>query len=105
MLARIEMMVLMGMDLPLTAVRRQIVSGIDILIHLGGLRDKSRKVLDIEEIAGLQDEKIVLKPLYQFKEEGEVDGKIKGKLICCAKELVHKEKLLAAGYKEENLFH
>lgn len=105
MLARIEMMVLMGMDLPLTAVRRQIVSGIDILIHLGRLRDKSRKVLDIEEIAGLQDEKIVLKPLYQFKEEGEVDGKIKGKLICCAKELVHKEKLLAAGYKEENLFH
>lgn len=105
MLARIEMMVLMGMDLPLTAVRRQIVSGIDILIHLGRLRDKSRKVLDIEEIAGLQDEKIVLNPLYQFKEEGEADGKIKGKLICCTKELVHKEKLLAAGYKEENLFH
>ena len=105
MLSRIEMMVLMGMDLPLGAVRRQIASGIDILIHLGRLRDKSRRVLNIEEIAGLEDEKIILNPLFQFQEEGEEDGKIKGKLICCSRELVHKEKLLAAGYGKEVLFH
>lgn len=105
MLSRIEMMVLMGMDLPLSAVRRQIVSGIDILVHLGRLRDKSRKVLNIEEIAGLEDEKIVLNPIYQFQEEGEEDGRIKGKFVCCSRKLLHKEKLLAAGYREEDLFH
>lgn len=105
MLSRIEMMVLMGMDLPLAAVRRQIASGIDLLVHLGRLRDKSRRVLEIEEIAGLEDEKIVLNPLYRFVEEGEADGKIKGTLVCCAKGLVHKEKLQAAGYDEAVLFH
>lgn len=105
MLSRIEMMVLMGMDLPLPAVRRQIASGIDLLIHLGRLRDKTRRVMEIEEIAGLEDEKIKLNPLYRFQEEGEEDGKIKGRLVCCAQGLVHKEKLLAAGYREEMLFH
>ena len=52
MLVRLETMVLMGMEMPLSAVRRQIASGIDILIHLGRLRDKSRRVLEISEITG-----------------------------------------------------
>jgi len=67
MLSRLEMMVLMGMDLPISAIRRQIASGIDILIHLGRLRDKSRKVLEIVEIVGFQDDKIRLNPLYRYK--------------------------------------
>lgn len=53
MLSRLESMVLMGMDLPLGAVQRQIASGIDIIVHLGRLRDKSRKVLEVSEILEL----------------------------------------------------
>lgn len=105
MLSRIEMMVLMGMDLPLSAVRRQIASGLDILVHLGRLRDKSRRVLNIEEIVGVENERIVLNPIYRFQEEGEDHGKIKGKLTRCSKGLIHREKLLAAGYEEEDAFH
>jgi len=52
MLSRLETMVLMGMELPLAAIRRQIVSAIDIMVHLGRMRDKSRKVLEILEILG-----------------------------------------------------
>lgn len=70
-LARLEMMVLMGMDLPLAAIRQQIASGIDIIVHLGRLSDKSRRVLEIMEICGMEDGKIRLSPLYQLKgEEG-----------------------------------
>lgn len=70
-LARLEMMVLMGMDLPLTAIRQQIASGIDVIVHLGRLSDKSRRVLEIMEICGMEDGKIQLSPLYQLKgEEG-----------------------------------
>ena len=105
MLSRIEMMVLMGMDLPLSAVRRQIASGLDILVHLGRLRDKSRRVLNIEEIVGVENERIVLNPIYRFQEEGEDHGKIKGKLTRCSKGLIHREKLLAAGYEEVDAFH
>lgn len=105
MLSRIEMMVLMGMELPLAAVRRQIASGIDILVHLGRLRDKSRRVLNIEEIVGIEEERIVLNPLYRFLEEGEEDGTVKGQLCCCSKGLAHREKLLAAGYGEESFAH
>ena len=53
--------------------------------------------MNIEEIAGLEDEKIVLNPIYQFQEEGEEDGRVKGKFVCCSRKLLHKEKLLAAG--------
>lgn len=66
-LARLEMMVLMGMDLPLTAIRQQIASGIDVIVHLGRLSDKSRRVLEIMEICGMEDGKIQLSPLYQLK--------------------------------------
>ena len=64
MLSRLESMVLMGMDLPLGAVQRQIASGIDIIVHLGRLRDKSRKVLEVSEILDYQDGEILVSPLY-----------------------------------------
>ena len=78
MLSRLESMVLMGMDLPLRAVQRQIASGIDIIVHLGRLRDKSRKVLEVSEILDYQDGEILVSPLYRFEETGEKDGKIQG---------------------------
>ncbi len=97
MLARLETMILMGMDLPLSAIRGQLASGIDIIVHLGRLRDKSRKVLCIEEVLDLKDNNIETNVLYQFEEEGENDeGKIIGTLQK-KEELVHKEKLKAAG--------
>lgn len=57
---------LMGMDLPLGAVQRQIASGIDIIVHLGRLRDKSRKVLEVSEILDYQDGEILVSPLYRL---------------------------------------
>lgn len=97
-LSRLEMMVLMGMDLPLNAIRRQIVSGVDIIIHLGRLRDKSRKVLEITEVAGLKDGEIQLNPLYRFEETGMSEGKIIGNLQK-KNSLRGTQKLLAAGYE------
>ena len=96
MLARLETMVLMGMDLPLAAVRRQIASGVDLIVHLGRLRDKSRKVLEITEIIGFEDGEIVTKPIYQFEEKGEEKGKVMGSLVKVGR-LMHTEKLFAAG--------
>ena len=70
MISRLEMMVLMsGMDLPLEAIRRQIASAVDIIIHLGRLRDKSRKVLEITEIRGFQDGEVITEPIYKFDGE------------------------------------
>ena len=68
MLSRLETMVLMGMDLPLAAIKKQIASGIDILVHLGRLRDKSRKVLQIVEITGFEEGDIVTNVIYEFVE-------------------------------------
>lgn len=99
MLSRLETMVLMGMDIPLGAIRRQIASGIDIIVHLGRLRDKSRKLMEVTEVLDYQEGEIRLNPLYSFEETGEKDGKIIGdwkKLH----EIRHKEKLLAAGYQD-----
>lgn len=94
MLSRLEMMVLMGMELPLSAIRRQIVSGIDIIVHLGRVQDKSRRVLDIAEVDGMKDGEIVLNPLYRYVERGWRDGRIDGELRRVGK-LHHREKLVA----------
>ena len=92
-------MVLMGMDLPLAAVKKQIASGIDILVHLGRLRDKTRKVLQIVEIAGFNNGDILTRMLYEFEEKGEdKEGKIRGKLVKRG-EIMHEEKLRAAGIR------
>lgn len=97
MLMRLETMMLMGMELPLSAVRRQIASGVDIIVQLGRLRDKSRKVLEIVEITGYEDGEIVTRPLYQFQETGTDEaGHVMGQLQMC-NPLTHTDKLLAAG--------
>ncbi len=82
MLKRIETMVLMGMDLPLSAIRGQIASGIQILIHLGRLRDCSRKVLNVDEIDGIKDGEIRLHSIYRFvesKQSEQDQGKVTGR--------------------------
>jgi pilus assembly protein CpaF len=79
MLSRLETMVLMGAEIPLAAIRQQIASGIDIIVQLGRLRDKSRKLLEICEVVGIKEGEIELNPLYRYKEINEVDGRIIGK--------------------------
>ena len=96
MMARLETMVLMGIELPLDAIRRQISSGIDILVHLGRLRDKSRRVLQICEMDEMKDGQIQLHTLYTFKEEGESNGKIHGSFTKVG-ELKNTEKLKRGG--------
>ena len=96
MLSRLETMVLMGMELPLPAIQRQIASGIDLIVHLGRLRDRSRKVLEVSEILGYEDGEIRLKTLYKFAETGEQDGKIQGEWRKYG-EITHRGKLWAAG--------
>ena len=92
MLFRLETMTLMGVELPLEAIRRQIASGVDILIHLGRMRDKSRKVLEITEVCGFEDHEIRTRTLYRWK-EGE--GLIK------TAPLLNREKLIRAGIEVE----
>ena len=96
MLSRLETMVLMGMELPLPAIQRQIASGIDLIVHLGRLRGRSRKVLEVSEILGYEDGEIRLKTLYKFVETGEQDGKIQGEWRKYG-EITHRGKLWAAG--------
>lgn len=101
MFSRLETMVMMGMNLPLPAIRRQIASGIDILVHLGRLRDKSRKVLEITEVLDYQEE-IRTRCLYEFVEEGRnSEGGVKGCLIK-RHPLSNRLKLANAGIKLED---
>lgn len=100
MLHRLETMMLMGIDLPLQAVQRQIASAMDIIIHLGRLRDRTRRVIQIAEIDGMENGRVCTRVLYEFREEGAEDEKIKGSLMK-VNDLKNKEKLVAAGYQEE----
>lgn len=97
MLSRLENMILMGMEIPLPAIRQQIASGIDIIVHLARLRDRTRKVLEIVEILGYEEGEIRLGTLYRFEEEGEAEGgRILGNLVKKG-ELSYVEKLQSAG--------
>ena len=97
MLYRLETMVLMGMDIPAAAVRRQLASGIDLMIHLGRLRDKRRVLLEISEIDGCEDGEIKLNPIYCFEEEGMApEGVVQGTWKKVG-DLRHREKLWMAG--------
>lgn len=98
MLSRLETMVLSGeAGLPLEAIRQQIASGVDVIVHLGRIRDKSRRVLEITEVVGCENGEIRLNPLYQFEELGEnSEGKVVGRLRRKG-ELLHEGKLKAAG--------
>ncbi len=87
-LFRIETMVLMGMELPLAAIRSQIASGIEVIVHLGRSRDKSRKVLEISEITGIKNGEIGLNKLYEINKEN--------KLVKC-NNLINTEKLRMSG--------
>lgn len=114
MLSRLESMVLMAADLPLPAIRTQICAAIDILVHLGRLRDRSRRVLAIAEIAGMDRGEIWLNPLFAFREKGEdklhEQGKsageartrvleaVEGRLEAVGS-LIRREKLWAAGFR------
>ena len=88
MLSRLETMTLMGVELPLEAIRRQIASGVDILIHLGRMRDKSRKVLEITEVCGFEEHEIRTRTLSQWQE---------GRGLVQTASLKNREKLIRAG--------
>jgi pilus assembly protein CpaF len=98
-LSRLETMVLMSsLDLPVSAIRSQIASAIDIIVHLGRLRDRSRRLLEIREVEGIRDGRILLRSLYEFVEEGEKEGRIIG--AWQRKEpLLDRHKLEAAGIR------
>ena len=108
MLSRLETMVLTAAEIPLLAVRSQISSAIDILVHLGRLRDKSRRVLAIEEIGGMENGEIVVRPLFRFQEKqaeegrtektGKGQGRVEGQLQKGG-DLQNTAKLTAAGYR------
>lgn len=100
MLARLETMVLTGIDMPLDAVRAQIASGIDIMVHLGRLRDKSRKVLEIDEVTEYSEGQIKLNPLYIFQENEDSRDKVVGKLIRTKNPLLNSEKMLNCGIRK-----
>lgn len=97
MLNRLETLVLMGLDIPLEAVRHQIASGIDLVVHLGRLRDRSRKVLEISEVGEVVEGKIQLFPLYEFQEEGERKGQVVGELKSTGRQLQSVEKCQRSG--------
>lgn len=104
MLTRLETMVLMGIDMPIYAIRSQIAAGIDIIVHLGRLRDGSRHILNISEVCGCQDNSISLNPLFRFVETGECEnGRVSGILERQTSNLTNTFKLNAAGIKESDL--
>ena len=97
MLLRLENMILMSATLPVSAIRRQISSGVDLIIHLGRMRDKSRKVLEISEIKGMVQEEIKLNPIFRFRETTEKKKeKVEGNLEKVGS-LVHIYKMENAG--------
>ena len=103
MLSRLETMVLQGADgLPLEAIRQQIASAVDIIIHLSRLRDKSRKTMEITEVVGYRNGQIELNPLYVFEEdENSTLYKVSGALRRTANQMVHRNKLIMTGIREE----
>ena len=103
MLSRLETMVLQGAaGLPLEAIRQQIASAVDIIIHLSRLRDKSRKTMEITEVVGYEDGKIILNPLYVFEEdENSTLEKVSGSLNRTKNPMKNDFKLRLAGYKME----
>ncbi len=101
MLSRLETMALLGEEIPLLAIRKQIASAIDIIIQLGRLRDRTRRVTEIVEVEACVDGEIVLNPLFRFEEEGEDgNGRIIGTLRHLGNRLKRRGKLAAAGEEQ-----
>ncbi len=127
MMARLETMVLMGMDMPVSAIRQQIASAINIVVHLGRLRDKSRRVLEIVEIVGINDGEIEFNKLFEFRENkkcgkrgdgresikeeskiksgSESSKRVEGKLVRTAEKVASDYKFRAAGIDKEEYMH
>jgi len=102
MLSRLETMVLSGAAMPIEAIRQQIASAIDIIIHLSRLRDKSRRVMEICEVTGCSGGQITLNPLFVFEEEGEAeDGRVIGELKRTSNKMINKSKFKMAGVCED----
>lgn len=101
MLSRLETMVLTGANFPIEAIRQQIGSAIDLIVHLGRLSDKSRKVLDIVELVGYENGKYIINPLFQYVREQEelVDGKVVGTFKPLGNPMIHTEKFIMNGIK------
>ena len=99
MLSRLETMVLQGADgLPLEAIRQQIASAVDIIVHLGRMRDKSRKTLEVTEVVGMENGQIILNPLYKFEEDLSVKGsKVVGSLKRTSNPMIHTYKFEMSG--------
>ena len=100
MLLRLETMILMGIEMPLAAIRAQIAMGVDLIIQIGRLRDTSRRLLEIVEVCGYKEETIQTRVLYQFQESGtDLHGRITGHLLK-VNDLQNRTKLKAAGLEE-----
>ena len=100
MISRLETMVLSGIDMPLKAIRQQIVSAIDILVFISRMRDRTRKVIEVTEVLNLENGEVLLNPLYEFQETGETaDGKITGTLQRTENKMSRTYKFAMAGIK------
>lgn len=97
MLSRLETMVLQAVSLPLEAIRQQIGSALDIIIHLSRLRDFSRRTFEISEVLGCQNGQVITNTLFRFIETGEDNGKVIGKLTRTEFPMQKTEKLKMAG--------
>ncbi|EFU38812.1 type II secretion system protein E [Paenibacillus vortex V453] len=97
MISRLETMVLSSADLPISVVRQQISSAIDVFVHLSRLRDRSRRVTEISEVIGMNGGEVLLNPLYRFRESGEASGRVIGGLEPCGNPLRCSDKLQMAG--------
>lgn len=102
MMTRLETMVLMGIDMPVAAIRQQLTSAIDIIIHLGRLRDKTRRVLQIAEVVGVSRGEVKFNKLFEFAENAESKGRVLGELKATGNKLVNTQKMYFAGYGQED---
>ena len=96
MMLRLETMILMGYDMPVAAIRQQLAAAIDVVVHLGRLRDNSRRVLEVCEVMGVENGEVMLSPIYEFKESGEDKGMVCGELVKTG-ELKNIDKLTRSG--------
>lgn len=95
-LHRLETMIMLSTQIPINALRRQIASGVDIIIQLGRLRDKSRHLLEVREVIGMQGDDIITQTLFRFVEQCEKNGRIMGDIVR-EHDLYHIEKLQKSG--------
>lgn len=102
MMTRLETMILMGIDMPVAAIRQQLTSAIDIIIHLGRLRDKTRRVLQIAEVVGVSRGEVKFNKLFEFAENAESNGLVLGELKATGNKLVNTQKMYFAGYGRED---